>query len=205
MGQGLSATSWSTSLTQTWSLLDLRSWPECPKAPPARIDIKFLEQYAEFLQFRAAKPGTNDPAPDPRAAESESDTPEEELEGAYLKVRASLASEILSRVKAGSPVSFERLVVELLLKMGYGGSRMDAGQAVGKAGDEGIDGIISRIASVWMLSTYKPKGGKERSGVRRFRSSSVLFTGRGRRKVCLSPQARSLTKQSRTWNISIPR
>jgi restriction system protein len=54
-----------------------------------------------------------------------------------------LASDLLTRVKAASPEFFERLVVELLLKMGYGGSRADAGQAVGKAGDEGIDGVIS--------------------------------------------------------------
>src|SRR2546428_6740921 len=58
-------------------------------------------------------------------------------------MRAGLASELLSRVKAASPEFFERLVVELLLRMGYGGSRTDAGQAVGKSGDEGIDGIIS--------------------------------------------------------------
>jgi restriction system protein len=58
-------------------------------------------------------------------------------------MRAGLASEVLARVKAGSPQFFERLVVELLQKMGYGGSRSDAGQAVGRAGDEGIDGIIN--------------------------------------------------------------
>src|SRR3989454_12072794 len=58
-------------------------------------------------------------------------------------MRAGLASELLTRVKGASPQFFERLVVELLLKMGYGGSRQDAGQAVGRSGDEGIDGIIS--------------------------------------------------------------
>jgi len=58
-------------------------------------------------------------------------------------MEASLAAEVLARVKAGSRAFFERLVVELLLKMGYGGSRADAGQAIGKGGDEGIDGVIS--------------------------------------------------------------
>jgi restriction system protein len=58
-------------------------------------------------------------------------------------MRAALASEVLARVKAGSPEFFEQLVVELLLRMGYGGSRKDAGQAVGRSGDEGIDGVIS--------------------------------------------------------------
>jgi restriction system protein len=65
------------------------------------------------------------------------------LEAAHLKIRIGLASELLSRVKAASPQFFERLVVELLLKMGYGGSRRDAGQAIGRSGDEGIDGVIS--------------------------------------------------------------
>ena len=61
------------------------------------------------------------------------------LEAAHGRIEASLAAEVLARVKAASPALFERLVVELLLKMGYGGSRADAGQAIGKGGDEGID------------------------------------------------------------------
>ena len=77
------------------------------------------------------------------ATEAELETPEEALEAAHLRMRASLASEVLGRVKTGSSQFFERLVLELLLKMGYGGSRTDAGQAVGKSGDEGIDGVIS--------------------------------------------------------------
>ena len=71
------------------------------------------------------------------------ETPEEELEAAHGRIEASLAAEVLARVKAASPAFFERLVVDLLLKMGYGGSRADAGQAIGKGGDEGIDGVIS--------------------------------------------------------------
>lgn len=116
---------------------------EVLKSPPARIDIKFLEQYPEFVEFRTPKgkpEGSSTPAP-PEALEAQ--TPEEALEAAHAKMTATLASEVLARVKAGSSTFFERLVVELLLKMGYGGSRADAGQAVGKAGDEGIDGVIS--------------------------------------------------------------
>ena len=116
---------------------------EVLKAPPSRIDIKFLSQYPEFVEFRAPKgegqPPTGPVAPEPPDA----GTPEEILEAAHARIETSLASEILTRVKAGSPAFFERLVVELLLKMGYGGSRADAGHAVGKAGDEGIDGVIS--------------------------------------------------------------
>jgi restriction system protein len=116
---------------------------EVLKAPPARIDIKFLEQYPEFLVFRAPRADSEAPRREQAPDQPEPETPEEMLEAAHLKMRASLATEILTRIKAGTSEFFERLVVELLLKMGYGGSRGDAGQAVGKAGDEGIDGVIS--------------------------------------------------------------
>lgn len=118
---------------------------EVLKSPPKRIDIKFLEKYPEFVAFRSprAEPAPG-PAPGTLSAEAEPETPEEALEAAHLKMRAGLASELLNRVKVASPQFFERLVVELLLKMGYGGSRSDAGQAIGKAGDEGIDGVISQ-------------------------------------------------------------
>lgn len=109
------------------------------KTSPTRIDIKFLEQYPEFVEFRTPKAEVVD-AP---TAHPEPETPEEALETAHVKMRVGLASELLSRVKAASPQFFERLVVELLLKMGYGGSRRDAGQAIGRSGDEGIDGVIS--------------------------------------------------------------
>lgn len=116
---------------------------EVLKAPPARIDIKFLGQYPEFIEFRTPK--TEDQALPAQATPEASDaeTPEETLEAAHAKMQVSLASEVLAQVKGGSPDFFEKLVVELLLTMGYGGSRADAGEAVGKAGDEGIDGVIS--------------------------------------------------------------
>ena len=70
------------------------------------------------------------------------ETPQEVLEEAVQTLRDNLASELLLQVKSGSPRLFERIVVELLVRMGYGGSLKDAGQAVGRSGDEGIDGII---------------------------------------------------------------
>ncbi len=70
-------------------------------------------------------------------------TPEDALASAYNKLRSALESEILSSVKEASPSFFERVVVDLLVKMGYGGNRQDAGRALGKSGDGGIDGIIN--------------------------------------------------------------
>jgi len=69
-------------------------------------------------------------------------TPSEALESAYENLRDELADQLLTKLKATSPAFFERVVVELLVKMGYGGSRSDAGRAIGKSGDGGIDGII---------------------------------------------------------------
>ena len=117
---------------------------EVLNAEPVRIDIRFLEQYAEFLVFRTPKSGGESLRREQTPNQPDlTETPEEILEAAYLKMGASLATEILVRIKAGTSEFFEHLVVELLLKMGYGGSRSDAGHAVGKAGDEGIDGVIS--------------------------------------------------------------
>jgi restriction system protein len=110
------------------------------KKKPERIDVAYLGQFQEFKEFRALRHAKEE------AEEPELDlnnkTPEESLEGAYQKLRGDLAAELLQRLKACSPTFFERLVVEVIVKMGYGGTRQDAGKAIGKAGDGGIDGII---------------------------------------------------------------
>lgn len=113
---------------------------------PDRIDMRFLERFPEYVEFRASskKNHTDDQPTPPGGDQNElQETPEESLEAAYQKLREALASELLARVKSASPQFFEGLVVELLLAMGYGGSRKEAGEAIGKAGDEGIDGIIN--------------------------------------------------------------
>lgn len=112
------------------------------KSAPARIDIKFLEQFSEFVAFRdnqeTSEP-TQQTIPVPAV---QNETPEELIEGGARAIRKDLAEEILQRIKGCPPSFFERLVVELLVKMGYGGTRQDAGRAIGRSGDEGIDGVI---------------------------------------------------------------
>lgn len=110
------------------------------KTNPDRIDIKFLEQFPGFLEFRAGS--TKDKNDGAISPQDSSQTPEEILEEKYQQIRDSLAMELLAKVKSCPPSFFEELVIDLLLKMGYGGSRKDAGQAIGKSGDGGIDGII---------------------------------------------------------------
>lgn len=108
---------------------------------PARVDVKFLEQFQEFLAFRDASKADGNAAVPSDIAQSRT-TPEEAIELAHQGLREQLAEELLSRILACSPSFFEQLVVELLVKMGYGGSRRDAGERIGQTGDGGIDGII---------------------------------------------------------------
>ncbi len=111
-------------------------------ASPERIDVKYLEQFNEFLEFRDSSRNREVDAQHTAETSSDSGTPEEALEAAHQQLRGALADEILEKVKECSPKFFERLVVELLVTMGYGGSRKDAGERVGRSGDGGIDGII---------------------------------------------------------------
>lgn len=108
---------------------------------PERIDLKYLEQFPEFVAFRELR---HERADEPSApVDSQTDaTPEEALDAAYQRLRLDLEAELLEQVKSASCSFFERLVVELLVRMGYGGTLRDAGQAVGRSGDGGIDGII---------------------------------------------------------------
>jgi len=108
---------------------------------PARVDVKFLEQFPEFVAFRDLRHEKSEEKTEP-TIEPVDATPEEALDAAYQRLRADLEAELLEQVKNTSPAFFERLVVELLVRMGYGGTLRDAGQAVGKSGDGGIDGII---------------------------------------------------------------
>lgn len=103
-----------------------------------KIDNEFLNRYPSFLDFTQRSPTDAEAAPEPE----ETQTPDEVLESSYKSLRNALADELLDQVKTCSPRFFERLVVELLVAMGYGGSLIDAGQAVGRTGDGGIDGII---------------------------------------------------------------
>lgn len=106
-----------------------------------KIDNKFLSQFPEFVEFKypKKKPTKKTPAP---STETDDKNPEETLEAAYQELQDGLASDLLQTVKQCPPEFFERLVVDVLIKMGYGGSRKEAGQAVGKTSDGGIDGII---------------------------------------------------------------
>ena len=105
-----------------------------------RIDVKILNRYPEFVEFHTVK---YDQTPSSSSSDaSPIETPEETLQKAYQSIRNELATEILDRIKGNSPQFFERLVVDIMVAIGYGGSHADAGKSIGQSGDEGIDGII---------------------------------------------------------------
>lgn len=115
---------------------------------PLKIDTKFLKQYPEYLALINGG-GKGDDATDSEGVISSNvvpsgeQTPEEVIGSAHTLMRDTLVAELLEQIKGCSPEFFERLVVDLLVGMGYGGTRADAGRAVGKSGDGGIDGIIN--------------------------------------------------------------
>lgn len=114
---------------------------ELLRTSPERIDLRLLQKQAGYLEARGRK--REKPTANGEQAKAEAEqTPEELMEESFQALRDNLGREILMKLKSSSPAFFERLVVELLVRMGYGGTRKDAGQAIGKSGDEGIDGII---------------------------------------------------------------
>lgn len=107
---------------------------------PSEITPRYLQRFPEFMEFHPQSRRNDDEVG--RENNDTEQSPEETLESAYQSLRRELINELLQRVRSCSPKFFESLVLDVLLAMGYGGSRQDAGQAVGQSGDGGIDGVI---------------------------------------------------------------
>jgi restriction system protein len=116
------------------------------EAHPDRIDLSVLSQFPEFHEFRArAREGSRSSDAD-LSATADDATPEERVAAAYRELRSALAAELLDRVFERSPEFFEKLVLDVLYAMGYGGRRDKAVQRLGQSGDEGVDGVIREDA-----------------------------------------------------------
>ena len=113
----------------------LEALQECDRP----INLKYLKQFEEYSYGRSGSAKNDEEQIKP----TDSLTPFEQIETGYQRIREELEDALLARIKEASPAFFERLVVELLVAMGYGGSRKDAGQTIGRAGDGGIDGVIN--------------------------------------------------------------
>lgn len=107
-----------------------------------KITVKVLDQYPDFIAFKSStkqKPPAHGAGV---AADETTLTPEEAIERHHEKINEKLSDDLVTTILACSPSFFEKLVIDLLVKMGYGGSLREAGEVIGKSGDEGIDGII---------------------------------------------------------------
>lgn len=152
------------------------------KEHPDRIDLRVLQTQPGYLEARNAKSTSSDKKIE---ATEEVQTPEEQIESASVTLRENLGEDILAKLKAASPTFFERAVVELLVRMGYGGTRKDAGQAIGRTGDEGIDGIIKEDrlgldtiyiqAKKWEATVGRPEIQKFAGALQGFRAKKGIF------------------------------
>ena len=106
------------------------------------INLPFLSKFSGIKSFREKKQEAGETSEQIPAAAETSETPEEALDNAYLKMRRDIEQEILTKILLNPPEFLERVIVDLVVRMGYGGNLKDAGEAIGRTGDEGIDGII---------------------------------------------------------------
>ena len=105
------------------------------------IDIGVLERYPEFVAWR-----TQQKAEEPAGPRQPRESSEETIASSFEMLNCDLAREIIQRVHSFSPAFFERLIIDLLVRMGYGGGRQEMGRALGRAGDGGVDGVIREDA-----------------------------------------------------------
>jgi restriction system protein len=170
---------------------------------PEMINSKFLERYEEFVEFREKSGKSAKPKPQEGNGKDEDEqTPVEAIESAYQTVRSSLATELLQQIKGCSPSFFENLVVEVLVKMGYGGTRKDAGEVLGKSGDEGIDGVINedRLGlDVIYIQAKRWEGAVSRPEIQKF--VGALQGKKARKGIFISTS--DFSKQAREYASSI--
>jgi restriction system protein len=162
---------------------------------PTYINVKYLDQFPEFREFKSRSSRSQIPQ---EIEEEAVHTPEEILEESYQSLRDELAQELISRVMACSPRFFERLVVDLLVAMGYGGSRRDAGERIGQSGDGGVDGIIKedRLGfDVVYIQAKRWEGTVGRPAVQGFAGSLEGF--RARKGVLITTS--SFTKDAKDY------
>ena len=113
----------------------------------ATINNAYLDQFKEFQDFKVKvneADGATAVTPALASAPLSTETPDEALRKAHGAITGALAADLLDRVRNATPAFFEKLIVELLLAMGYGGTSEEAGRALGQTGDDGVDGVIDQ-------------------------------------------------------------
>ncbi|RHW22365.1 restriction endonuclease [Pseudomonas jilinensis] len=157
---------------------------ETLRTGPERITVSWLKRYPEFADFHMSRP-TDTASPSEQIEPAEESTPDEQLAAAHQALMLSLADELLAQVRAASPSFFEQLVVDLMLAMGYGGSRKEAGRATQQTSDGGIDGIIKEDklglgviylqAKRWSNMVHRPEIDKFIGALTRQRARKGVF------------------------------
>lgn len=173
---------------------------------PDRIDVKLLLQRPDFSAFYKNSNGSDADARNMQEAIPsdfvEATTPEEQIEAAYQAVLTALRADLLERISQNSPAFFEKLIVDLLVAMGYGGSHKSAAAQLGRSGDGGVDGVVNEdrlgLDRVYVQAKrYAPANSIGRPDVQAFVGSLV---GLGATKgvfvttSTFSPQAREFVK-----------
>jgi len=172
---------------------------------PEVINVAYLRQFPEFREFHSPKRTPTDAEPS-ESSESITETPEELLASGSLKLRRQAEQELLVRVKACPAEFFERLVVKLLTTIGYGGSLADAGKAIGKAGDGGIDGVIKEDKlGLDLLYIQAKKWDDTTVGRPEIQKFVGLCTGKGRGRASSSPPRPSPKTRQNTRRVSKPK
>lgn len=164
---------------------------------PPRVDNNFLRRFPEFVEWFDVKREKKIDVQTKTKTEVEK-TPDELLDSSYQTIRNNIAAEIIAKIKSCSPNFFEFLVVDLLVKMGYGGTLQDAGKAVGKSGDGGIDGIIKedRLGlDVIYLQAKRWEGNVSRPEIQKF--AGALLGNQARKGVFITTS--DFTKEARDY------
>lgn len=165
------------------------------KIPP-KIELPFLRQFPKFIEFQNKK--SNDAPELPALTE----TPEESLAAAYEKMRSELVTELLTQIKAASPEFFERLVLDLMIKMGYGGTNINTASLTAHGADAGIDGIINEDQlglDVIYLQAKRWKASVGRPEIQKF--VGALYGRRAKKGVFLTTS--NFTQDAREYVITI--
>jgi restriction system protein len=115
---------------------------------PSHIDNKLLMQFEEFRQFKERSNEDIEPANQVAlpSIDDQRQTPDETMRAAHRQIETALAQDLLDRIREAAPDFFERLIVNLLVSMGYGGSTGNAGRTLGRSGDDGVDGVVDQDA-----------------------------------------------------------
>lgn len=178
------------------------------KNPPIKLDAAYLERFKDFQDFRERK-RCEDTAPD-IASDVEwtaGATPDEQIRIAHLRINDALSADLLDKVRLASPAFFEELIVRLLIAMGYGGASEDAGRALGRAGDDGVDGVIDQdplgVDQIYVQAKRYAEGNSVSAGaIRDF--FGALSLKRLRRASSLQPRtlARRRWTQLAAWDLA---